>query len=80
MRLGVLHGALGLAALALLADGCGGGGQPRVARVASSTTAATLVACVRNHGYPTVPDPNGEGVITVVQKARDTLLTRSRHF
>jgi len=33
-----------VAALSLLAGGCGGGGSPRVANVASSTTAATTTA------------------------------------
>ena len=58
-----------VSAFSLLAAGCGGGRSPGVARVASSTTAATtttqnpqstLVAfsqCMRSHGEPNFPDP-----------------------
>src|SRR6476660_4214658 len=55
------------AAFSLLAAGCGGGGSPRVANVATSTTAATttptqngLLAfsqCMRSNGMPNFPDP-----------------------
>jgi hypothetical protein len=58
-----------VAGFSLLAAGCGGsGGSPRVARVASPTTAAStttptqsgLVAfsqCMRSNGVPSFPDP-----------------------
>jgi hypothetical protein len=58
------------AALSLLAAGCGGGGSPRVASVASSTTPAnqpqsitSYSRCMRSHGVPTFPDPDSGGVI-----------------
>ena len=58
------------AAFSLLAAGCGGGGSPRVASVASSTTATnkpqnitTYSRCMRSHGVPTFPDPDSSGVI-----------------
>src|SRR5262249_17088835 len=56
---------VGSAGVALLAAGCGGGGSPRVANVASSTIAATTTAqngllafstCMRSHGMPNFPD------------------------
>jgi hypothetical protein len=57
-------------AFSLLAAGCGGGGSPRVASVASSTTAAnkpqsltSYSACMRSHGVPSFPDPDSGGVI-----------------
>lgn len=59
-----------VAAVSLLAAGCGGG-SPGVARVGSSTTAATttqngLLAysqCMRSHGVASFPDPSGsEGI------------------
>lgn len=61
-----------VAAVALLAAGCGGGRAPGVARIASSTSteAATrpgLVAyahCMRTNGVPTFPDPAAGGGIT----------------
>jgi hypothetical protein len=55
-----------VAAFAVLAAGCGGGGSPRVASVGSSTTTATttpqngLLAfsqCMRVNGMPNFPDP-----------------------
>jgi hypothetical protein len=58
------------AAFSLLAAGCGGGGSPRVASVASSTTTAnkpqnitSYSRCMRSHGVPTFPDPDSGGVI-----------------
>jgi hypothetical protein len=64
-------------AFSLLAAGCGsGGGSPGVASVASSTTAATtttqigLVAyagCMRTHGMPNFPDPDGQGTFPSLQ-------------
>jgi hypothetical protein len=61
----ILTSVVAVAAFSLLAAGCGGG-SPRVASVASSTTAATptqnsLVAfsrCMRSNGVPTFPDPS----------------------
>ena len=59
-----------VAALSLIAAGCGGG-APRVASVTSSTTAATVTAqygpvafsrCMRSHGELNFPDPNSSGV------------------
>ncbi len=58
-----------VAALSLLAAGCGGGGSPGVANVASSTTAATPTPsgalaysiCMRSHGLPNFPDPDSQG-------------------
>jgi hypothetical protein len=59
-----------VAALALLASGCGGSGNsPGVASVASSTRAATKPGmaayshCMRAHGVPTFPDPDATGGI-----------------
>ncbi len=63
------------AAFALLAAGCGGGGSPGVASVSTSTTVTTpaqsgLVsysACMRAHGVPSFPDPDGSGEIPKLQ-------------
>ena len=57
-----------VAAFALLAAGCGGG-SPRIAGGASSTTAATgtqnaalaFARCLRSHGLPKWPDPTNGG-------------------
>jgi hypothetical protein len=55
-------------ALSLLAAGCGGGGSPGIASVASSTTAApsngalAFAQCLRAHGLPKWPDPTTSGV------------------
>jgi hypothetical protein len=64
--------------LALLAAACGGGnnsGSPGVANVASSTSASSSASsspsngplafsqCMRSHGVPNFPDPNGSGGI-----------------
>ena len=53
--------------MSLLAAGCGGGGSPGVASVASSTTAVSTTAtqnglvafsqCMRSNGMPNFPDP-----------------------
>lgn len=67
----ILAFVISLAALSLVAAGCGGGGSPRVASVASSTTAATttqnglvgFAGCMRSHGVPTFPDPDSSGGI-----------------
>src|SRR6478736_2412848 len=63
----LLSSVLVVAAFSLLAAGCGGGASPRVANVATSTTAATttptqngLLAfsqCMRSNGMPNFPDP-----------------------
>ena len=72
----ILTSVVATAAFALLAAGCGGGGSPGVASVASSTTATThdaqsgLVAysaCMRSHGVPSFPDPDGSGGIPKLQ-------------
>ncbi len=66
----ILLPVLAVAALSLLAAGCGGGASPGVASVGSSTaTTATptgLLAysrCMRSHGVPSFPDPGGKGGI-----------------
>jgi hypothetical protein len=60
-----------VAASALLAAGCDGGGSPGVANGAFSTTAATTTTqngalafarCMRSHGLPNWPDPTSGGV------------------
>jgi hypothetical protein len=65
----ILSCVVAVAAFALLAAGCGGGGSPRVANVASTSTATAttpastqneLVAfshCMRANGVPSFPDP-----------------------
>jgi hypothetical protein len=63
----ILTSVVPVAAFSLLAAGCGGAGSPRVANVATSTTAATttptqngLLAfsqCMRSNGMPNFPDP-----------------------
>jgi len=63
-----------VAAFSLLAAGCGSGGSPGVANVASTTPAATTTTqtgtiasafafarCMRAHGIPGWPDPNSKG-------------------
>ena len=59
-----------IAALSLIAAGCGGG-SPRVASVTPSTTAATTTTqygavafsrCMRSHGELNFPDPDSSGV------------------
>lgn len=63
-----------VAALSLLAAGCGGGGSsPGVANVASPTTAVTtttaqnglaaFAGCMRSHGVSNFPDPDATGEI-----------------
>jgi hypothetical protein len=68
-----------VAAFALLAAGCGGGGSPRVASVASSTTATSTATqngavaysrCMRSHGVPAFPDPDSSGEIPKPQVVR----------
>jgi hypothetical protein len=66
----VLAGLLAVAALSLLAAGCGGGSAPGVASIVSSTVPgatgssapanALLVAgrCLRQHGLANLPDPS----------------------
>jgi hypothetical protein len=58
--------AVAVAALSLLATGCGGGGASGVASVASTTTVATTTTqngllafstCMRSNGMPNFPDP-----------------------
>jgi hypothetical protein len=67
---------LAVAAFSLLAAGCGGGGSPGVANVASSTTTTSattqtglvaFAACMRSHGVPNFPDPDGSGEIPKTQ-------------
>jgi hypothetical protein len=63
----ILTSVVVVAGFAMLAAGCGGGGSPRVASVASSTTVATapttqsglvaFSACMRSNGAPNFPDP-----------------------
>jgi hypothetical protein len=66
----ILASVVGVAALSLLAAGCGGGGSPGVASVGSSTTVATSTpqngavaysTCMRSHGVSTFPDPDSNG-------------------
>jgi hypothetical protein len=64
----ILASVVPVAALALLAAGCGGGRSPQVASVASPTTPATTTPnnevngflafgrCMRSHGVPTFPE------------------------
>jgi hypothetical protein len=60
-----------VAALWLLAAGCGNGGSAGVASVASSTTTATPTVsgplaythCMRAHGVPSFPEPDSSGGI-----------------
>jgi hypothetical protein len=68
----ILISVVALAGLALLVAGCGGKSSPRVANVASSTASTATTAqsglvgfagCMRSHGVPTFPDPDGTGVI-----------------
>ena len=64
---------IAVAAVSLLAAGCGGGASPGVASVASSTNATTtataqngLVAfarCMRSNGVTNFPDPDSSGDI-----------------
>jgi hypothetical protein len=75
----ILASVVAVAASSLLAAGCAGG-SPRVASVASSTTAATstrqngLVAfsrCMRSNGMPNFPDPQrvgGRSLKLIVQR------------
>jgi hypothetical protein len=61
---------LAVAAFALLAAGCGGGGSPGAAGIPSSTTAEAgtqntalaFARCLRSHGLPNWPDPTSGGV------------------
>ncbi len=67
----ILLSVVAVAAVSLLAAGCGGGGSPGVANVAPSTTTATTTAattaeangllafssCMRSNGLPSFPDP-----------------------
>jgi hypothetical protein len=75
----ILASFVAVAALSLLAAGCGGGGSPGVANVASSTTITTVspsasgntqatgvvafASCMRSHGVPNFPDPTSSGEI-----------------
>ena len=68
-RLIILASVVAVAAFSLLAAGCGGGGSPGVAGVASTTAAGTaqntalaFARCLRSHGLPKWPDPTGSGV------------------
>jgi len=66
----ILTAVVAVAAFSVLAAGCGGGGSPGVANIASSTTAAMTTAqngalaysrCMRSHGLPNFPDPDSQG-------------------
>lgn len=70
-RPAMLASAGAIAALSLIAAGCGGGSSPRVANTPSSTTAASVTAqpgpvgfarCMRSRGVRGFPDPNSSGV------------------
>jgi hypothetical protein len=72
----VLIPALTAAALSLLAAGCGGkSGSPGVANVASTTSSTSpsqsglqaFSTCMRQHGIPSFPDPDGSGQIPKIQ-------------
>lgn len=67
----LLNSVVALAVFSLLAAGCGGGGSPGVANIASSTTAATttresgpvaFARCMRAHRVPGFPGPNATGM------------------
>jgi hypothetical protein len=79
-RLLVLTTATAVAASALLAAGCGGGHSVGVAGVTASTIAGTTAPattpqtgvlayshCMRAHGVPGFPDPDGSGDIPKLQ-------------
>jgi hypothetical protein len=61
----ILASVVSVAALSLLAAGCGGGGPSGVASLASTTTGATTTQtgplafsnCMRTNGMPNFPDP-----------------------
>ncbi len=85
----ILSSAATAVAFSILAAGCGGGGSPRVANVASSTTAARtmtpqdeLVAyshCMRSSGVPNFPDPErvaGRAMKLTIQR----LVTSNHRF
>jgi hypothetical protein len=71
----ILASLVAVAAFSLLAAGCGGGGSPRVASGASTTTtqngtttrngtlasAFAFARCMRSHGIPNWPDPTSGG-------------------
>jgi hypothetical protein len=72
----ILVSVLAVAAFSLLAAGCGRGGSPGVANVVSSTTTTTattqnglaaFAGCMRSHGVPNFPDPDGTGEIPKTQ-------------
>ncbi len=63
----VVISVVAMAACSLLAAGCGGGGSPGVANIATSTTAAETTTqdgavaytnCMRSRGVPAFPDPS----------------------
>lgn len=70
-------GAVALAAVVLLAAGCGGGAKtPAVARLGTTTTTGPTPAsylrarirwaeCIRSHGVPNFPDPNADGSVNL---------------
>jgi hypothetical protein len=71
----ILGSVVAVAALSLLAAGCGGGGSPGIANIASSTTAVRTTTqngplaytnCMRTNGVPTFPDPTSGGEIPKV--------------
>jgi hypothetical protein len=51
----------GLAAIALLASACGGGGSPALAATTNYQKALAFAQCMRAHGEPSYPDPTSNG-------------------
>jgi hypothetical protein len=86
----ILTSVAAVAAFSLLAAGCGGGGSPGVASLGSTTaparttvtqTATGLVGyagCMRSHGVPNFPDPDGSGQIPKTQVVADRERNPSR--
>jgi hypothetical protein len=77
----------GVAALALLAAGCGGGHSPGVATVGAQTTtvqtpqnaSVAFARCMRSHGIPNWPDPEPGGIFDKAKlRALGVNVTRMR--
>jgi hypothetical protein len=62
----VLASVVAVAAVSLLAAGCGGGSSTTVARTAQ-TGALAYSQCMHAHGVPNFPDPNSSGQISKEQ-------------
>jgi hypothetical protein len=75
----ILGSVVAVAAFSLLAAGCGGGGSPGLARVATTPQAGALAfaRCMRSHGIPNWPDPNSDGYFDK-SKLRQLRLSVSR--